>query len=260
MISETVLRLSITLGGLVLLAGLEAVLPAKARVMPRLGRWVTNLSMGGLSSIAVRLMGPLTVGGAALAAEKSGFGLFNHVSLPGWLVAVSAVAVLDLAIWAQHLAMHREALLWRMHRVHHADRDLDVTSGLRFHPLEAVFSTFWKAGVVLALGAPVAVVLAYEILLGFMALFTHANLRLPVWLDRSLRWVIVTPDMHRIHHSVIRTEMDSNYGNALSVWDRLFRTYTPAAACELTLGLDGWQDGRSARLPDMLVMPAGPPG
>lgn len=256
MTSETILRLSITFGGLVLLAVLEALLPAKARVMPRLGRWLTNLSLGGLSSLAVRLMGPVTVAGAALAAEQAGLGIFNAATLPAWLVAVLVILLLDLAIWAQHVALHRAPWLWRLHRVHHADRDLDATSGLRFHPGEAALSMAWKAAVVFALGAPPEIALAYEILLGAMALFTHANLGLPGWLDRGLRIVIITPDMHRTHHSVIRTEMDSNFGNALSVWDRLFRTYTPEAAGELHLGLADWQDGRAARLGEMLFMPA----
>ncbi|MFN7165111.1 MAG: sterol desaturase family protein [Hyphomonas sp.] len=259
MTAELLLRLGITLGALVLLAGVEALLPAKARVMPRFGRWVTNLSLGGLSSLAVRLMGPLTVAGAAVTAEQAGFGLFNAVSLPGWLTALAVIVLLDLAIWAQHLAMHRAPLLWRLHKVHHADRDLDVTSGLRFHPFEAAVSMLWKAGVVFLLGAPVAVAFAYEIALGAMALFTHANLRLPGWLDRALRLVIVTPDMHRTHHSVIRTETDSNFGNILSVWDRIFRTYLAEPAGPLVLGLEDCQDARPARLPDMLVFPAARP-
>lgn len=255
MTPESILRLSITLGGLALFAVLEALLPAKARVMPRLQRWVTNLSLGGLSSLAVRLMGPATVAGAALAAEIAGFGVFHFVSLPGWLTAAAAIILLDFAIWAQHVAMHKVPVLWRVHRVHHTDRDLDVTSGLRFHPLEAAVSMLWKAGIVLLLGVPVEAALAYEILLSGMALFTHANLRLPGWLDRALRLVIVTPDMHRTHHSIIRTEMDSNYGNAFSVWDRLFRTYTEAPAGELTLGLAEWQDERPAQIGFALGLP-----
>ncbi len=221
---------------------------------------MTNLSLGGLSSLAVRLMGPLTVAGAALAAEQAGFGLFHLVSLPAWLAALAVILLLDLALWAQHLAMHKAPLLWRMHRVHHTDRDLDVTSGLRFHPFEAAASMLWKAGVVFLLGAPVAVALAYEIALNAMSLFTHANLRLPGVLDRALRLLIVTPDMHRIHHSVIRAETDSNYGNILSAWDRIFRTYVPAAQQPLVIGLQDWQDERPARLADMLILPAGARG
>lgn len=256
--ADTVLRAGIFLGVLAALIALETLFPRKARVTPRLHRWLTNLSLGGLSAIAVRLMGPLTVAGAALAAEAAGFGLFRLFDLPGWAAALILLILLDLAMWAQHAAMHKVPLLWRMHRVHHTDRDLDVTSGLRFHPLEAAASMLWKALVVFALGAPLAVALAYEIVLSTMALFTHANLRLPLWLDRALRWVIVTPDMHRIHHSVIRTETDSNYGNILSLWDRLFGTYTndPEGGQDgFTLGLEDWQDDRPARMRAAAGMP-----
>jgi len=255
MTPELFLRLSITLGGLALFALFETLLPARARVISRTRRWVTNLALGGLSSLVVRLMRPVTVTGAALAAEAAGFGLFHRVSLPGWLTAAAAIILLDFALWAQHVAMHKVPVLWRIHRVHHTDRDLDVTSGLRFHPFEAVVSMLWKAGVVFLLGVPAEVALSYEILLGAMALFTHANLRLPGWLDRALRLVIVTPEMHRTHHSVLRTETDSNYGNALSVWDRLFRSYTAVPAGELTLGLAEWQDERPARIGFALGLP-----
>ncbi|MFN7056367.1 sterol desaturase family protein [Hyphomonas sp.] len=256
--ADTLLRTGIFLGVLAGLIGLESLFPRKASVMPRLHRWLTNLSLGGLSAVAVRLMGPLTVAGAALAAEAAGFGLFRLVDLPDWAAAALILVLLDLAMWAQHAAMHKVPLLWRMHRVHHTDRDLDVTSGLRFHPLEAAVSMLWKALVVFALGAPVAVALAYEIALSTMALFTHANLRLPLWLDRALRLAIVTPDMHRIHHSMIRTETDSNYGNILSLWDRMFRTYTaePEGGQDgFTLGLEDWQDERPARLSAAAGMP-----
>jgi sterol desaturase/sphingolipid hydroxylase (fatty acid hydroxylase superfamily) len=255
MSAETLLRLGLTLGGLILLAGLESLLPAKARVMPRLGRWITNLSLGGLSSLTVRLMGPVTAGGAAAGAAAAEIGLFNMITLPAWLTALAAIMLLDFAMWGQHAAMHKVPLLWRMHRVHHTDRDLDVTSGLRFHPFEAAVSMLWKAGVVFALGAPAEAVLAYEIALNGMALLTHANIGLPASLDRAFRLLIVTPDMHRIHHSVIRTETDSNYGNILSVWDRLFRTYRAAPQGALVLELSDWQDERPTRLPFALGMP-----
>lgn len=256
--TDTLLRTGIFVGVLAALIALETLFPRKQRVMPRLGRWITNLSLGGFSLIAVRLMGPLTVAGAALAAEASGFGLLPLLPLPAWATAVAALIVLDVAMWAQHMAMHKWPLLWRLHQVHHADRDLDVTSGLRFHPFEAAVSMVWKAGVVFLLGAPLAVALAYEIVLGSMALFTHANLRLPLWLDRVLRYVIVTPDMHRVHHSVVRAETDSNFGNALSIWDRLFLTYRqdPEGGQDgFILGLEDWQDDRPARLGVAAGMP-----
>jgi sterol desaturase/sphingolipid hydroxylase (fatty acid hydroxylase superfamily) len=252
---ETLLRLGVFAGLLVAFSLLEAIWPARVRVQPRAHRWVTNLTLGALSSLSIRLMGPLTVAGAALVAELAGFGLFQAIALPGWLVIVASIILLDFAIWAQHVAMHKAPLLWRMHRVHHADRDLDASSGLRFHPFEAVVSMLWKAGLVFVLGVPIAVALAYEIVLNAMAIFTHANLRLPTRLVQAVRWLIVTPDMHRTHHSVLRTETDSNYGNFLSVWDRLFRTYTPAPAAPLTLGLEGLQDQRPAKLGFALRLP-----
>lgn len=256
--TPTLLRFSVFLGGLVLFAALEALFPRKTRVMPRLHRWVTNLSLSAFSSLGLRLLGPLTVAGAALAASQSGLGLFNIIDAPVWLIAAATLILMDLAVWAQHLAMHKLPLFWRMHRVHHTDRDLDVTSGLRFHPFEAAVSMAWKALIVFLLGAPLMVALAYEIILNAMALFTHANLRLPLWLDRALRWVIVTPDMHRIHHSIIRTETDSNYGNALSIWDRIFATYTPEPAAGqegLTIGLAEWQNTRPAEIGFALIHP-----
>lgn len=256
--TDTLLRAGISVGVLTALIALETLFPRKQRVMPRLGRWITNLSLGGFSLIAVRLMGPLTVASAALAAEASGFGLLPLLPLPAWATAVAALIVLDVAMWAQHMAMHKWPLLWRLHQVHHADRDLDVTSGLRFHPFEAAVSMVWKAGVVFLLGAPLAVALAYEIVLGSMALFTHANLRLPLWLDRVLRYVIVTPDMHRVHHSVVRAETDANFGNALSIWDRLFLTYRQdpeGGQAGFILGLEDWQDERPASLGVAAGMP-----
>ena len=165
--------------------------------------------------------------------------------------------LLDLAIWAQHLVTHKVPLFWRFHRVHHADRDLDVTTALRFHPVEIVVSGGVKVMVVYLLGAPAAAVLVFEVLLNATAMFTHANLRLPGWLDRPLRWVLVTPDMHRIHHSVRRQEHDSNYGFALSLWDRIFHTYVKEpqdGQAGMTVGLE-WQDERPARLGWALLLP-----
>ncbi len=255
MTPETLLRLVITAGLLAALMALEALLPARQRLMPRLARWTTNLSLGMISSLMVRLMGPATAAGAALAAARWDAGLFDRVSLPGWLTLVIVIILMDFAIWAQHVAMHRVPLLWRLHRVHHTDRDLDATSGLRFHPAEAMLSMAWKAAVVFLLGAPVEAVFVYEIALGAMALFTHANFRLPAALDKRLRWLIVTPEMHRIHHSVVSCETNSNYGNILSLWDRMLRTYTAQAAAPLTLGLTDWQDNRPASLAFVLALP-----
>lgn len=238
---------------------LEIAFPDRPRNLPRLKRWATNLALGGASTVAVRLMGVITVAGAAMAAGSMGFGALRLLpEMPPFLLFALALILMDLAVWAQHVAMHRVPALWRLHHVHHADRDLDVTSGLRFHPIEAALSMLWKAAIVFLLGVPLAAALAYEILLSTMALFTHANIRIPPFIDRYLRWVMITPAMHQIHHSIIRAETDSNFGNALSVWDRLFRTYTDepqGGRNALVLGQPDCPGDQSARLGQALTSP-----
>ena len=200
---------------------------------------------------------PALAVGAALDAEAQGWGLFNALSLPGWIEILLAILLLDFAIWLQHLVTHKIPLLWRLHRVHHADRDMDVTTAIRFHPIEIGLSMLLKLGVVYVSGAPVPAVILFEILLNGTAMFNHANLRLPRTLDRMIRTILVTPDMHRVHHSVHRHEHDSNYGFALSVWDRLFGTYVaqPSEGHDaMTVGLR-WQDDRPARLGWSLKLP-----
>ena len=178
----------------------------------------------------LRLMAMLAVPVAAIAAafyaQAHGIGLLNNVAWPAWIKIVVALLALDLAIWAQHLASHKVPLFWRLHQVHHADRDIDVTTAVRFHPVEIGLSMVWKIVVVVPLGAAPLAVFLFEVILNACAMFNHANIALPAWLDRVLRLFVVTPDMHRVHHSVLRREHDSNYGFNLSVWDRLFRTYT----------------------------------
>lgn len=241
-------------------AGLEAMVPRRARSLPRARRWPTNLAMTLLNTVALRglaVLLPLLAIGAALDAGVQGWGLLNLMDWPAWLELVVAVLILDLAIWAQHLVTHKVPLFWQFHRVHHADRDMDVTTGFRFHPVEILVSMGLKIGLVYLLGPSALAVLVFEILLSGTALFNHSNLALPVWLDRPLRLVLVTPDMHRVHHSIHREEHDSNYGFALSVWDRLFRTYVPhpkAGHDEMTVGLQ-WQDDRPANLAWALGLP-----
>jgi sterol desaturase/sphingolipid hydroxylase (fatty acid hydroxylase superfamily) len=243
-----------------LFAGLEAVAPRRQRTFARGRRWPTNLAISVLNTVALRglaILLPLLAIGAALDAQAQGWGLFNRVDWPGWLELALAVLILDLAIWAQHLVTHKVPLFWRFHRVHHADRDMDVTTGFRFHPVEILASMGLKIGLVYALGPSALAVLVFEILLSATALFNHANLALPVGLDRVVRLLLVTPDMHRAHHSIHREEHDSNYGFALSVWDRLFRTYVPepkAGHDAMTVGLE-WQDERPARLGWALGLP-----
>lgn len=257
---ELPLRLGFFLGLFVLFAIAEAYAPRRPRALPRQGRWLTNWAFVLIDTAALRLLAlalPLLAVGAAADAARQGWGLFNLTGLPGWVEALLAILILDLAIWAQHLITHKVPLFWRFHRVHHADRDMDVTTAIRFHPVEIAASMLLKIGLIYLIGPSAWAVVAFEILLNGTALFNHANLRLPPWLDRALRCVLVTPDMHRVHHSHLRAEHDSNYGFALSLWDRLFRTYRPQPAAghdAMTVGL-GWQDAAPARLGWSLLLP-----
>ena len=253
-------RLGVFVGLFVLFATLEALAPRRARSQPRSARWFTNLSIVVLDTLALRALAialPLLAIGAAVDAGRMGWGLFNALDWPLWLEVVLAILILDLAIWAQHLVTHKVPILWRFHRVHHADRDFDVTTALRFHPVEILASMMLKIGLVYLLGPAALAVLLFEIILNGTAMFNHSNLRLPLWLDRAVRLVLVTPDMHRVHHSIHRHEHDSNYGFALSVWDRIFRTYRPkpeAGHDLMTVGLE-WQDERPSRLGWALMLP-----
>ena len=253
--APTLTRVSVFLGVLILFLILEALFPARQRVLPRLARWRTNLSMSVLGSLTSALLSPvLAISVAALAASK-GWGLFNSLPIDPWIEAAVAIILLDLAVWAQHVAFHYVPWLWRLHSVHHTDRDLDATSGVRFHPVEIAISLFWKALVILALGPSVLAVLIFEIILNAGAVFTHSNISLPGRLDRVLRALFVTPDMHRVHHSVREPETNSNFGFNLSVWDRIFKTYRWEAEAPLTLGLSEHQTETPARLGASLWLP-----
>lgn len=257
---ETILRLSVFLGLFVVFAGLETLSPRRRRVQPRGHRWLTNLAITALDTLTLRALAvflPLLAVGAALDAQAQGWGLFNLVDLPPWIEWAAAVLILDFAIWGQHLITHKVPVFWRFHRVHHADRDLDVTTAVRFHPVEIAASMALKIGLVYLLGPAPWAVVAFEILLNGTALFNHANLALPPRLDALIRLVLVTPDMHRIHHSIHRHEHDSNFGFALSIWDRIFRTYraAPEGGVEgMTVGLQ-WQDENPSKLGWSLMLP-----
>ncbi|MEM6899347.1 MAG: sterol desaturase family protein [Pseudomonadota bacterium] len=232
-----------------LMATLELVEPRRSLNGSKSRRWITNLGILGASTLLARLMGsfavPLVAVGMAAIATTNGWGLFNFIELPLALEIILAIMLLDGAIWLQHVISHKVPFFWRMHRVHHADRDIDVTTALRFHPFEIALSMAYKTGIVVALGPAIWAVILFEILLNGSAMFNHANVQLPQWLDRTLRLVIVTPDMHRVHHSVHRDEHDTNYGFCLSIWDRLFRTYTdlPRDGHEaMKIGLDDYPD------------------
>ncbi len=256
--SEAVVRLSVFLGLLGVLLLAETLWPRRQRALPRFGRWLTNFSIVILDTIAVRALGALTAVGTALWASETGTGLLNQFSAPVWLTFAVAVIILDLSIYVQHWAIHKIPFLWRFHKIHHADRDFDVTTALRFHPVEIILSMLYKCAVVWALGPSVLAVIIFEVILNGMAMFNHANLKLPLWLDRLLRILIVTPDMHRVHHSVHPVETNSNYGFNLSVWDRLFKTYTAQPRDghdDMTIGLSQYQDTAPARLDWVLFIP-----
>lgn len=255
---ESLIRLAAFAGILALMAGLEAWLPRRQRSTGRWLRWPSNLGVVVLDSLMVRLVFPTAAVGLAVALEGRGVGLLPWLGVPQPLAILLAVVLLDLAIYLQHAMFHAIPLLWRLHRMHHADLDFDVTTGLRFHPIEILLSMVIKLMMVVALGAPAAAVLVFEVLLNATAMFNHANLRLPERLDRVLRLVLVTPDMHRVHHSVVPRETNSNFGFNLAVWDRIFGTYLaqPAAGQEaMTIGIAQFRDIGELRLDRMLTQP-----
>ena len=254
------IRLLVFASVLVLMASVEALWPRRKRVMDRSKRWFNNLSLSVLNSIIIKVLGPITAIATANYALDNGYGLISlsPVALPFWLEVLIGFVILDLLIYFQHVASHKIPMLWRFHKVHHADRDIDVTTGIRFHPIEALFSMLYKCGFILILGPlPIAVFL-FEVVLNGSAMFNHANVKLPLWLDKVLRLVIVTPDTHRVHHSTIRTETDSNYGFFLSIWDRIFRTYTAQPKLghdNMVIGLDEYQTESPASLAWSLKTP-----
>ncbi len=260
MVNETLIRLSAFIGLFFLFALLEAFFPRRTRRQSQSKRWLTNWAISILDNVTLRLFSllvPLLAIGAALDATALGVGVLNKVALPTVLEIALAILVLDFAIWAQHLITHKVPLFWRFHRVHHSDRDIDVTTAIRFHPIEIAFSMGLKILLVYLLGPSAVAVILFEVLLNGTAMFNHANIRLPLWLDTWVRLVLVTPDMHRVHHSIHRQEHDSNYGFALSIWDRMFGTYIAQPALghdDMTIGLQ-WQDDAPARLGWSLWLP-----
>ncbi len=255
---EPLIRLLAFAGVLVLMAILELVIPRRPVTIPRLQRWPGNLGIQVLNALMLRLVFPGVAVGFALAYQAQGSGLLNAWNGPGWLAFALALLLLDLSIYVQHLLAHKVPLLWRLHRMHHSDMHLDATSALRFHPLEILFSMLWKAVVLWLLGAPPEAVLAFEVLLNGMAMFNHANIAIPEKADRWLRWLLVTPDMHRIHHSVQWEETNSNFGFNLSIWDRLANTYRAdpvGGQLGMTLGLPQFRQPDDSRLDRLLLQP-----
>jgi sterol desaturase/sphingolipid hydroxylase (fatty acid hydroxylase superfamily) len=256
--AEPIIRLSCFAGVLVLMVAWELLAPRRPQSIKRLLRWPNNLGLVVLNTFAVRLLFPLAGIGAAFLAQSKGWGFFNIVPAPAWLAITGAVLLLDLTIYGQHVMFHAVPFLWRLHRMHHADLEFDVTTGLRFHPGEIIISTLIKLAAVLLLGAPPVAVLIFEVVLNATSMFNHGNVRLPLELDRLLRLVVVTPDMHRVHHSIDRRETDSNFGFNVPWWDRLYGTYRDQPALghdRMTLGIDRFRAPRELWLDRMLLQP-----
>lgn len=261
LVSETFLRLCAFFGIFLVLMLWESAAPARARLFTRRRRWFANWSISavdaGVTAAMAFTLGLAAVLAAMDAAER-GIGVFHLVSWPRWIEGAIVFLVLDFAIWLQHLVSHRWYPLWRLHRVHHVDREFDVTTGIRFHPIEIALSMLWKIAVVYALGASAVAVIAFEIVLNGATMFNHSNIRLPAGVERWLRLAIVTPDMHRVHHSVDRHEHDANYGFNFSFWDRLFRTYVAQPHLghrDMTIGLGDHQTDECVRIGWSLFFP-----
>ncbi len=262
--NETAIRLGIFLGVLVTVAAWEALSPRRERRFSRWRRWPSNFGIVVLNTVVMRLLFPVAAVAMAWHARELGWGLFNAVEVPAVLAVILCVVALDLFIYFQHVMFHAVPALWRLHRMHHADLDFDVTTGARFHPIEIVLSMVIKLAAVVVLGAPPVAVVIFEVVLNATAMFNHGNLRLPPAVDRVLRLFVVTPDMHRVHHSVVAAETNSNFGFNLPWWDRLLGTYRaqPAAGHEaMTIGLEQFREPGDLRLDRMLVQPfRGSPG
>jgi sterol desaturase/sphingolipid hydroxylase (fatty acid hydroxylase superfamily) len=256
--NEATLRVAAFVAVFVVIAIWEAAVPRRARRFKRIVRWPQNLVLPAINNLLLMLVVPGAEVGVAVAAQVHGWGLVPMLGLPTWVQMMVAIVLLDFAIYGQHVAFHAVPMLWRAHRVHHADTDFDVTTGVRFHPLEIAVSTAFKCAVIAAIGATPVAVVVFDILLNATSMFEHANARLPLSVDRWLRWILVTPDMHRVHHSSIVEETNSNYGFNIPWWDRLFGTYRaqPAAAHDvMRIGLEVFRDADEVRLDRVLLQP-----
>ncbi|MGF1547732.1 MAG: sterol desaturase family protein [Thiotrichales bacterium] len=256
---EVAIRLGFFITVFALMAWWEIRAPRRPLTVSKALRWGNNLGLVALNTILLRILFPAAAVGMAAVAATQGWGVLNYYAVPLWLAIPLAVIALDFVIWLQHVMVHAVPLLWRVHRVHHADLDYDLTTGARFHPIEIVLSMLIKFATIAVLGPPVVAVVIFEVILNVMAMFNHGNVGLPERLDRILRWWVVTPDMHRIHHSVEDDETNSNFGFNLSWWDRLFGTYRDqprAGQLGMTIGIHGHRDPREvSQLPGMLLLP-----
>ena len=255
---EPNLRLAVFLGVLAAMALWEIAAPRRRRDIPRVIRWTNNLALVVVDTAILRLTFPILAVGLAVMAEERGWGVFNTFDAPVWVSIVLSMLLLDLAIYLQHVMFHAVPGLWRFHRMHHADLDFDVTTGLRFHPVEILISMGIKLAAVAALGPPAVAVLLFEVLLNATALFNHANINLPRPIDRVLRLIVVTPDMHRVHHSVDPIETNSNFGFNLPWWDRLLGTYRAQPAkghLDMDIGIEQFRTRRDLWIDRMLIQP-----
>jgi len=257
--NEAPIRLSFFFGIFAVMAVWELLSPRRVLTTSKSLRWINNLGLVFLNTFVLRLLFPAAAVGVALFAREQGWGLFNHTQPPIALAVVASVIIMDGVIYLQHVMVHAVPLLWRLHRVHHADPDYDVTTGARFHPLEIILSMLIKFATILLLGPPLIAVIIFEVLLNATAMFNHANVKLPFAVDRILRWLVVTPDMHRVHHSVEDDEANSNFGFNLPWWDRLFGTYRDQPRGgheEMTIGIHSYHEPRQVSwLSGMLLLP-----
>ena len=255
---EWLIRLAAFSGVITAMALWERWAPKRQLAVGRFPRWPGNLGVLAIDVVLVRIVFPTAAVGAALVCEAQGCGLFNAVAVPLVVATLASVIVLDLAIYLQHVMFHAVPALWRLHRMHHADLDIDVTTGVRFHPVEILLSLLIKFAVIALIGAPAVAVLIFEVLLNATSMFNHSNVRMPAPVDRIVRLLVVTPDMHRVHHSIVRTETNSNFGFNFPWWDRLFGTYRaqPAAGHDgMTIGVEVFRDPAELRLDRMLLQP-----
>jgi len=256
--NEAVIRLSAYFGVFLVMALWEVAFPRRSLTVSKSKRWLSNIGIVFLNSVLLRILFSSAALATALAASERGWGLLNIWAVPFWSAVIISVVALDFVIYLQHVMFHAVPALWRLHMVHHADLDYDVTTGARFHPVEIILSMLIKIVTIAVLGPPVLAVVVFEVLLNATAMFNHSNVRVPLALDRVLRWFVVTPDMHRVHHSVIPVEASSNFGFYLPWWDRLMGTYVAqpkAGHQKMTIGLRQFRDVSRSSLPWMLLMP-----
>ena len=256
--SESALRLGVFVSFFIVLAVLELIIPRRRLRYSKMQRWASNIGLSVFNTIFLRLLIPIAGMGAALFAAERNWGLFNQVELPIWLSTIVFLVFFDMTIYWQHRLYHMVPVLWRFHRMHHTDMDYDFTTGSRFHPVSILISSLIKVGLILLTGPPAVAVILAEVILNATSMFNHSNIKLPDWLEPRLRKVIVTPAMHRIHHSVERSEHDKNFGFNLSCWDRIFSSYLDRAEKEQTeidIGIKGFQDKKSLNMITLLFQP-----